>query len=142
LFQEDSNPQLSSFPPLQRRDSDPRRSSSWAPVKPANPLQPVLTDAHSLSKTVPIKNHKPNCPVLEAEGIDWESSEGVDICVNCSLPQCVFDDGLKPVYSQRIRARNKEISHLNKLNGTSVEELANMFGLSTRTVERVLNHQK
>lgn len=138
MFQEDYSPQLSPFPPFNSSASDtavrPRRR---APVIPANPLQPVLTGAPSLSNALPSKNHKPNCPILGARGISYKegeyASEGIEICENCPLPQCVFEKSFK---RQMIEARNKKIRRLKERN--TVNQLASRFGLSISTVNRAL----
>ena len=58
-------------------------------------------------------------------------------CLNCPLPQCIYDE---PGGRQRWlkRFRNKEIARLFSSEGREIRELASMFGVSRRTVQRAL----
>ncbi len=66
------------------------------------------------------------------EGCDLASS-----CLNCPYPQCVYE---QPGGKQRwLKAmRNREIVRLFTGEGKEVKEIALMFGVSTRTVQRAL----
>ena len=66
------------------------------------------------------------------EGCDLASS-----CLNCPFPKCVYD---QPRGRQRWlkRWRDREIVRLFNTEGKRVKELALMFGLSQRTVQRAL----
>jgi len=57
-------------------------------------------------------------------------------CLSCPLPRCRYEEpgGLRALLNER---RDREIVEL-RLRGASVEELANRFGVSRRTVFRVL----
>jgi AraC-like DNA-binding protein len=58
-------------------------------------------------------------------------------CLNCPFPQCLYD---KPRGRQRWlkELRNKEIARVFSSGGWGVKELALMFGISQRTVQRAL----
>jgi hypothetical protein len=65
------------------------------------------------------------------EGCDYARS-----CLRCPFPQCLYDE---PRGRQRWTKglRNREISRLFS-GGRKVKELALMFGLSQRTIQRAL----
>ena len=104
-----------------------------------------MTNTHPSSKVASSKTYRPNCPILEEKGIDYESKEGIEICLNCPRYKvglkCVFDEGLKSINKQKHRERDKEIRDLNQLKNISVEQLSNMFGISKRSIERVLSYK-
>jgi hypothetical protein len=60
-----------------------------------------------------------------------------ETCLNCPLPVCVFDE---PGGKRRFVKRNRavEMAQLHHKAGKSVRELAVIFGVSTRTVQRAL----
>ena len=66
-----------------------------------------------------------------------EGCEFADSCLNCPFPQCLYDE---PRGKQRWlkRLRNREISRLFGGGGWGVKELASLFGLSQRTIQRAL----
>ena len=66
------------------------------------------------------------------EGCEFSSS-----CLNCPLPKCVYD---QPGGRQRWlkRQRDKEMARLVTVEGKGIKELALMFGISQRTVQRAL----
>ncbi len=57
-------------------------------------------------------------------------------CLSCPLPRCRYEEpgGLRALLNER---RDREIVE-QRLRGASVEELADRFGVSRRTVFRVL----
>jgi len=63
--------------------------------------------------------------------------EFADACLNCPFPQCLYDE---PRGKQRWlkRLRNREISKLFSGGSWGVKELASLFGLSQRTIQRAL----
>ena len=68
------------------------------------------------------------------------TDEGCDLaaaCLNCPFPQCIYE---QPGGRQRWlkMARNREIIRLFTREGKEIKELALMFGVSTRTVQRAL----
>jgi len=58
-------------------------------------------------------------------------------CLHCSLPRCIHDEpgGRR---GQRRRQRNREIVDLRKSRGLKIGELSRRFGVSNRTVYRIL----
>jgi transposase-like protein len=66
--------------------------------------------------------------------------EGCDLaesCLDCPFDRCVFDE---PGGIQRKikRERNAEMARMYKEEGKGVKELAEIFGVSRRTVQRAL----
>ncbi len=58
-------------------------------------------------------------------------------CLNCPLTRCVYDEpGGKQRWRKRLRA--KEMARLFTTGGKGLKELALMFGVSQRTVQRAL----
>jgi DNA-binding CsgD family transcriptional regulator len=79
---------------------------------------------------------------LLPDEIDWRD-EGCEVfgsCLNCPLPRCVEEE---PRGQQRLRlaARNRRMVEL-RWSGESVADIAGLFGVSRRTVERALKNQK
>ena len=67
------------------------------------------------------------------------TDEGCDVspsCLNCKLSFCKYDDKNNNKKYNMIQ-RNKEIILMRK-QGQSIEEIASLYKLSTRTVRRVL----
>jgi hypothetical protein len=66
-----------------------------------------------------------------------EGCEFADSCLNCPFSQCLYDE---PRGKQRWlkELRNKEIARLFSSGGWGVKELALLFGLSQRTIQRAL----
>jgi hypothetical protein len=58
-------------------------------------------------------------------------------CLNCHLPVCVYDE---PGGKQRLlkRQRGADMARLFTQEGKSISELANIFDVSIRTVQRAL----
>ena len=77
---------------------------------------------------------------LLPEQIEWrdQGCEFYPACLNCPLPRCVEDE---PRGQQRLRmsARKKRMEELRRL-GRSVKEIAELFGVSRRTVQRALHN--
>ncbi len=66
-----------------------------------------------------------------------EGCELAGSCLNCPLPNCIFDEpGGKQRWLKRLRAR--EMARLFTTKGKGIKELAVMFGVSERTVQRAL----
>lgn len=66
--------------------------------------------------------------------------DGCDVsptCLRCPLPQCKYDN---PGWLARVRrdARDRQVSRLHRDGGATINELARRFGLSVRTVHRIL----
>ena len=77
------------------------------------------------------------------EHMDY-SDAGCDLypsCLNCALPRCRYDSAggaaaiLRP-------GRDATILRLARQDGLGVDQLATMFGLSRRTIFRVLSHSR
>ncbi len=68
-----------------------------------------------------------------------EGCEFADSCLNCPLTKCIYDE---PGGRQRWlkRQRDRQIVRLFTVEGKGVKELALMFGLSQRTVQRALKN--
>ena len=68
-----------------------------------------------------------------------EGCEFADSCLNCPLSKCIYDE---PGGRQRWlkRQRDRQIVRLFTTEGKGVKELASMFGLSQRTVQRALKN--
>ncbi len=66
-----------------------------------------------------------------------EGCEFSDSCLNCPFLQCLYDE---PRGKQRWlkELRNKEIAGLFSSGGWGVKEMALLFGLSQRTIQRAL----
>jgi len=75
---------------------------------------------------------------LLPDEIEWrdEGCEFYTSCLNCPLPRCVEDE---PRGQQRLRmaARKRRMVELRQ-GGKSVKEIAELFGVSRRTVQRAL----
>jgi len=68
-----------------------------------------------------------------------EGCEFADSCLNCPFTQCVYDEpGGKQHWLKR--QRDRQIAKLFTTEGKKVKELALIFGLSQRTVQRVLKN--
>jgi len=68
-----------------------------------------------------------------------EGCEYAESCLECPFPQCLYDE---PRGRQRWlkELRNREIGRLFK-GGWTVKELAGLFGVSQRTIQRALKEQ-
>jgi DNA-binding CsgD family transcriptional regulator len=79
---------------------------------------------------------------LLPDEIEWrdEGCEFFPSCLNCPLPKCVEDE---PRGQQRLRmaARKRRMTELRRI-GKSVKEIAELFGVSRRTVQRALKNKK
>ena len=60
-----------------------------------------------------------------------------DSCLNCPFPECIYEEpGGKQRWLKRMRAREMASLYIAKRKG--IKELALMFGVSQRTVQRAL----
>jgi len=66
-----------------------------------------------------------------------EGCELAESCLSCPFPQCLYE---QPRGKQRWlkKARDREIVRLYNSKGKGVRELAQMFGVSERTIQRAL----
>lgn len=62
------------------------------------------------------------------------------VCLTCPLPRCRYDE---PGWRQREERdqRDSELLQIRLRNAISVEELAARFGVSARTVHRILKRR-
>lgn len=72
------------------------------------------------------------------------SDNGCDLfssCLTCPLPRCRYDEpgGAPAIYRE---FRDREMRRLAKEDGLTVDDLANRFDISRRTVFRVLSPEK
>jgi AraC-like DNA-binding protein len=58
-------------------------------------------------------------------------------CLSCPLPRCKYDD---PGWLQRLRReeRDREVIRTRRSEGLTVPQLASRFGVSQRTIFRIL----
>ena len=66
-----------------------------------------------------------------------EGCELAESCLDCPFEECVYDE---PGGKQRLvkNSRNKEMAKLFTGEGKKVKELAEIYGVSQRTVQRAL----
>ena len=64
-----------------------------------------------------------------------------EACLNCPFPKCIYDE---PRGRQRWlkRRRDKEITNLFHREGKQIKEVALIFGVSQRTVQRALKRMR
>ena len=81
------------------------------------------------------------CPLPDdaSEFYHYEDTgcEASDSCLDCPLPKCRYDD---PVWYQRYRllAKDFRIVHTIQEESLTVEEAAERFGITIRTVFRIM----
>lgn len=70
-----------------------------------------------------------------------EGCELAESCLNCPFPRCIYDE---PRGKQRLLKshRDREVVRLFKKEGKGVRELAAIFGISQRTVQRALKNYR
>ena len=70
-----------------------------------------------------------------------EGCEFANSCLSCPFPQCIYE---QPRGRQRWRKRLRmgEIRRLFTVEGKGVKELAVIFGVSQRTIQRALKRVK
>ena len=70
-----------------------------------------------------------------------EGCEFADSCLHCPFPQCIYE---QPRGRQRWlkKLRTGEVIRLFTTEGKGVKELATMFGVSQRTIQRALKRDK
>ena len=70
-----------------------------------------------------------------------EGCEIAPACLDCPLPECIYEQrGGRQHWVKG--QRDEEVARLFANEGKKVEELALMFGVSQRTVQRVLKNIK
>jgi len=70
-----------------------------------------------------------------------EGCEFADSCLDCPFPKCIYDEPRGRQHWLK-RLRDKEMTNLFSSDGKGVRELALMFGVSQRTVQRALKRVK
>lgn len=88
-----------------------------------------------MRKNEPLIDRLPEFTTYRDTGCDIHPS-----CLTCPLPQCRYDD---PgwFHRQQRAQRDAEILKVRLAEALPVEELAARFGISTRTVHRVLSRR-
>jgi len=79
---------------------------------------------------------------LLPEEVNWRD-EGCGVfpsCLNCPLPRCVEEES-RGHQRLKMKARNRRMAELRR-GGKSVKEIAELFGVSQRTVQRALSPRK
>ena len=85
----------------------------------------------------PSENAKTNTTVPEDKYYEDEGCEASPSCLTCPLPQCKYDDPSS--FKKLKQAKNDlRISNTIQEENLTVEEAAERFSLTTRTVLRVL----
>ncbi len=85
-----------------------------------------------------ISGNEPDLPPEYCRYRD-EGCDLADSCLNCPFPRCVYE---QPGGRQRWlkKLRDRKIVGMFTEDGKSVKELALMFGISQRTVQRALGN--
>jgi hypothetical protein len=99
-----------------------------------------MTDDNGLRCTMSLRDVKENFELdLPPEHCQYRDAgcEFSKSCLNCPLPVCVYDEpgGRQKLLKKR---RAAEILRLYTREGKSIQELAHIFNVSTRTVQRDL----
>ena len=68
-----------------------------------------------------------------------EGCELAESCLNCPFPGCIYDVPRGKQHLLKGR-RDRQILHQSRKEGRGVKELAIAFGISQRTVQRVLKN--
>jgi hypothetical protein len=70
-----------------------------------------------------------------------EGCELADSCLNCPFPDCIY---VQPRGKQQWlkELRGREVLRLFETQGKGVKELALMFGVSRRTIQRILKRAR
>ena len=78
----------------------------------------------------------PECSHYRDEGCELASS-----CLNCPFPRCVYEESNgKRRWLKGLR--NREMHHLFHGEGRRINEIAQKFGVSERTVQRAIRAVK
>ena len=88
-----------------------------------------------MRKNEPLLDRLPEFTSYQDGGCDLHPS-----CLTCPLPRCRYDD---PGWVQREQrtSRDMAILQMRARQALSVDELAERFGVSTRTVHRAIRRQ-
>ncbi|MCJ7425724.1 MAG: helix-turn-helix domain-containing protein [Dehalococcoidales bacterium] len=70
-----------------------------------------------------------------------DGCEFADSCLNCPFPECIYDQpGGRQQWLKNLR--DKEVLQLHASQGKGVKELAEMFGTSQRTIQRIVKRDR
>ncbi|OGO06568.1 MAG: hypothetical protein A2Z76_00720 [Chloroflexi bacterium RBG_13_56_8b] len=70
-----------------------------------------------------------------------DGCEFADSCLNCPFPECIYDQpGGRQQWLKNLR--DKEVLKLHASQGKGVKELAEMFGTSQRTIQRIVKRDR
>ena len=70
-----------------------------------------------------------------------DGCEFADSCLNCPFPECIYaQPGGRQQWLKKLR--DKEVLQLHASQGRGVKELAEMFGVSQRTIQRILKRDR
>ncbi len=70
-----------------------------------------------------------------------DGCEFADSCLNCPFPECIYaQPGGRQQWLQNLR--DKEVLQLHTNPGKGIKELAKMFGVSQRTIQRILKRER
>jgi hypothetical protein len=70
-----------------------------------------------------------------------DGCEFADSCLNCPFPECIYDQpGGRQQWLKKLR--DKEVLKLHASRGKGVKELAEMFGTSQRTIQRIMKRDR
>jgi len=70
-----------------------------------------------------------------------DGCEFADSCLNCPFPECIYaQPGGRQQWLKKLR--DKEALELFAAQGKGVKELAEMFGVSQRTIQRILRRAR
>lgn len=101
-------------------------------------MKPYLSEIETCEdlSTQDIAGTQPDLPPEYCRYRD-EGCELADSCLNCPFPQCIYDQPRgRQRWLKKLRAR--EMARLFTIRGKGLKELAEMFGVSRRTVQRAL----
>ena len=103
-------------------------------------LEKAVTELDKVNHSTENPNHQLDLPPEYCRYQD-EGCEFADSCLDCPFAKCIYDE---PRGRQRYtkRLRDKEIVRLFTTEGKGVKEMASMFGISQRTVQRALKKAK
>ena len=106
-------------------------------------MEPEQSEEIALKKTTDSPNNPDNELDLPPEYCRYQDGgcEFADSCLDCPFANCIYDEpGGRQQYIKRLR--NKELLRLFTTEGKEIRELALIFGISQRTVQRALKRER
>ena len=105
-----------------------------------------IVSGRTITGTLVVASRRESRPRLRGDRLPEETGyrdDGCDVsesCFNCPLPRCRYEEpgGLRALLNE---SRDREIVQL-RLKGMPVEQLADRFGVSRRTVFRVIGTKR